>query len=60
MLLFCSIYHDAAIIMQKLEDKKGSLKSLVFTQRLAVAKKKALFALITKTLQSKISQSLVA
>lgn len=51
--LFYSIYHDAAIVMQKLEDKEGSLKSLVFTQRLAIPKKKAIFALITKTLQSK-------
>ena len=38
--------------MQKLEDKKGSLKSLVFTQRHPIAKKKAVFALIKNTLQS--------
>lgn len=48
-----SIYHDAGAILKQLEEQKGSIKSIVFSLPYSLSRKKALYALTTKTLQYK-------
>lgn len=49
-----SLYHDTARLIDELEAKRGSLKSLAFkTKGLSLPRKKALFVLAEKTIQKR-------
>ena len=50
---FCSIYLDSGRVLKSLDDKKGSLKAIVFSLPLSLSNKKAIYALTFKTLESK-------
>ena len=51
-----AFYREAALILKRLEKKKGSLKSLVFSTRMknpCISYQKKLFALTSQTLKCK-------
>ena len=53
ILLVFSLYYDAARLIDEFEGKKGSLKSLAFKCKgTSLPRKKALFVLLEKTIQS--------
>ena len=54
LLFDFSIYHDAGAVLKKLDEHKGSIKSIVFSLPYTLSRKKALYALTTKTLQCKL------
>jgi hypothetical protein len=47
------IYREASNILEMIEDKKGSLKSLVFAMKMTTRRKKAIYAMVANTIRNK-------
>ena len=60
-VLSMEVYRSAADILNKLERKQGSLKSLVFSKKLdhAVGYRKQVYALVAETLKRKSKLSIM-